>query len=209
MYVPHHFLETDHAYINAFVRRHGFGLLVTWDGKRPLATQLLFNLVESESGRILFAHLARSNPQWKSFDQTPEALAVFEGPHAYVSAGWYSIDSAPTWNYVTVQMYGKPQVVESRSELYELLRDLVDVQEQGTPEKERYRLESMPKDLRDNMMSSIVGFTIKVTRAECARKLSQNRNAKDHENIVRKLKERGDPSSVEISREMESMRGGR
>jgi transcriptional regulator len=81
---------------------------------------------------------------------------------------------------------------------------LVDHQEKGTPEKEKYDLASMPKDLLETMMNSIVGFTIKVTKTECAAKLSQNRNTRDYENIILKLKERGDPNSIAIAREMES-----
>ena len=178
MYVPRHFAELDRSFINNFVRKHNFGLLATWDGQRPVATQLLFSLAESDSGSVLFGHLARSNPQWRTFEKTPEVLAVFEGPHAYISAGWYSIHSAPTWNYITIQMYGTPRIVEDRAELYGLLKDLVNAQEEGTLEEERYRLESMPKDVLENMMNALVCFTIMVTRAECAAKLSQNRNFK-------------------------------
>jgi transcriptional regulator len=207
MYVPPHFAESDQTFIKDFVRKHSFGLLVTWDGKRPLATQLLFNPIESGSDILLFGHLSRSNPQWKTFEQTPEALAVLEGPHAYISAGWYSIHSAPTWNYVTVQMYGIPQVVENNDEVYRLLRDLVDFQEQSTPEGERYRIESMPKDLLDNMVKAVVGFTIKVTKVECVAKLSQNRNARDYENIITKLKAQGDSNARAIAELMESRRG--
>jgi transcriptional regulator len=172
-----------------------------------LATQLLFNPIESESDILLFGHLSRSNPQWKTFEQTPEALAVLEGPHAYISAEWYSIHSAPTWNYVTVQMYGTPRVVDNNDEVYRLLRDLVDFQEQSTPEQARYRIESMPKDLLDNMVKAVVGFTIKVTKVECAVKLSQNRNARDYENIITKLKAQGDSNSRAIAELMESRRG--
>jgi transcriptional regulator len=206
VYVPSDFTESDQAFIRDFVRGHSFGLLVTWEGKRPLATQLLFNPVESGSDILLFGHLSRSNPQWKTFEQTPEALVVFEGPHAYISAGWYSIPSAPTWNYVTVQMYGTPQVVENNDEVYRLLRDLVDFQEQSTPERERYRIESMPKDLVDNMVKAVVGFTIRVTKVECATKLSQNRSPTDYENIITKLKARGDCNSKAIAELMESRR---
>lgn len=203
VYVPRHFAESDQSFIKDFVRRHGFGLLVTWDGKRPLATQLLFHLMESGSDMLLFGHLSRANPQWKTFEQTPEALAVFEGPHAYVSAAWYSIPSAPTWNYVTVQMYGTARAIENHDQLYELLKHLVELQEQGTPEGERYGIDAMPKDVLRNMTDSVVGFTFKVTTVECAAKLSQNRNAKDYRNIISKLRERGDPNSTAIAEQME------
>ena len=203
MYVPRHFAESDQSFIKDFVRKHGFGLLVTWDGTRPLATQLLFHLTESGSDVLLSGHLSRANPQWKTFGQAREALAIFEGPHAYISAGWYSVPSAPTWNYVTVQMYGNPHAIENHDELYELLSGLVEFQEQGAPEEERYRIEAVPKDVLRSMMDSVVGFTMKVTRSECAAKLSQNRNAKDYRNIISKLKERGDPGSTAIAEQME------
>ena len=132
---------------------------------------------------------------------------VLEGPHAYISAGWYSIQSAPTWNYVTVQMYGIPQMVKNNDEVYRLLKDLVNFQEQNIPERERYRIESMPKDLLDNMVKAVVGFTIKVTKVECAAKLSQNRNARDYDNIITKLRAQGDFNSRAIAQLMESRRG--
>ncbi len=206
MYVPRHFVEADRSFIRDFVRKHNFGLLVTWDGSRPVATQLLFSLRELGSDTLLFGHMARSNPQWRTFEQTPEALVVFEGPHAYVSAAWYSVASAPTWNYVTVQMYGTARLVEDKDELHQLLKHLVDTQEEGTPEGQRYRLESMPKDSLENMMNALVGFTLTVVKTECAVKLSQNRNAKDYETIISKLTERGDPSSCKIAELMKARR---
>ncbi len=132
-----------------------------------------------------------------------EVLAIFQGPHAYVSAAWYSIQSAPTWNYVTAHVYGTPVIVSDRAELYQLLKDLVDSQEKGGPENERYRLETMPKDLLETMMNAIVGFRIAVTRIESAAKLSQNRNERDQARIISKLTERGDPDSLAVARAME------
>ena len=203
MYIPRHFVEPDQSYIKDFVRKHSFGLLVTWDGQRPLATQLVFNLIESDSNLVLFGHLARSNPQWKTFDKNAEVLSVFEGPHTYVSAAWYSVQSAPTWNYITVQAYGIAQIVEDKTELFGLLRDLVDKQEESTPAAERYHIEAMPKRMAEDMMSSLVGFRINVTRIECAAKLSQNRNQGDYSNIIGKLRTRNDSDSIAIAEEMD------
>ena len=207
MYVPGHFVEKDPDRIRELIRRHAFATLVTWDGQRPVATHLLMRLQETPSagaqGLTLVGHMARANPQWKSFDSAAEVLAIFQGPHAYVSASWYSIQSAPTWNYVTAHVYGTPLIVSDRAELYQLLKDLVDSQEEASPENGHYRLESMPDDLLQNMMSAIVGFKINVTRIECAAKLSQNRSERDHARIISKLKERGDPDSLSVARAME------
>ena len=207
MYVPRHFVEADERYITDFVRKHAFGTLVSWDSHRPVASQLLFNLIgQAGSEKLLFGHLARSNPQWKSFSDVREVLAIFQGPHAYVSAAWYSVQSAPTWNYVTVQVYGHLQVIEDKEELHRQLKLLVDSQEEGSPESERYHLESMPADLQEDMMKAIVGFHIRISRIDCAAKLSQNRSDGDQEHIISKLTERGDASSLAVAKEMQTRR---
>jgi len=207
MFVPRHFVEEDAGRIRELIRRHAFGTLVTWDRQRPVATHLPMLLREAPStgpqALTLVGHIARANPQWKSFDPATEVLAIFQGPHAYVSASWYSIHSAPTWNYITAHVYGTPVIVSDRAELYQLLKELVDSREEASPENARYRLESMPNDLLETMMNAIVGFKIRVTRIECAAKLSQNRSRPDQARIIAKLKERGDPDSLSVARAME------
>ena len=89
---------------------------------------------------------------------------------------------------------------------FELLRDLVDEQEESTPEAERYHLEAMPKGMAEDMMNSLIGFKIKVARIECAAKLSQNRNQKDYENIIEKLRTRNDADSIGVAEEMTTRR---
>jgi transcriptional regulator len=150
--------------------------------------------------------MAKANPQWRTFDATREVLAIFHGPHSYVSAGWYSIKSAPTWNYINIHVYGVPRIIENHAELYGLLKRLVDWQERRNSEATRYKIEGLPKDVLENMMASTVGFEIEVTKIEAAAKLSQNRNPKDIENIITKLKERGETGGIEVAKEMEIRR---
>jgi len=203
MYIPSGFGETRQEYIEDFIRKHSFATLISSDNGRPMATHLLLDLTEGPSSRLLLGgHIARVNPQWRTFHEDKEILAVFSGPHAYVSASWYSVNSAPTWNYVNVHVYGLPRVIEDSLELYGLLKRLVDRQEQHSPAATRYRLESLPKGVLESMMQGVVGFEITVTKIEAAAKLSQNRNPDDYRNIIEKLRERGDPQSSEIAEEM-------
>jgi transcriptional regulator len=203
MYIPRAFNEADPAYIRNFIRQNGFAALISSGNSRLEASHLLLNLKEAGSSSMLLnGHMARANQQWRTFQPTQEVLAIFSGPHTYVSAGWYSIKSAPTWNYVSVHVYGTPRIIEDRAELYDLLKCLVDWQEQHNPEGDRYRIEGLPKDILENMMNIIVGFEITVTRIEAAAKLSQNRNSKDYQNIIQKLNERGDCKSAEVAKEM-------
>ncbi len=163
MYVPPAFLETDQAFIMAFLAEHGFATVVSTDRGRPVATHLLLETRKLDDTRlILSGHMSRENPQWKTFDPASEILAIFQGPHSYVSASWYSVQSAPTWNYLSVHAYGAPRIVEERSELYALLKRLVDSQEGGRAVSGRYTIESLPEKLLQGMMNGIVGFEITV-----------------------------------------------
>jgi transcriptional regulator len=75
--------------------------------------------------RCLVGHVACANHQWRAFDGTAEALAVFHGPHAYVSPTWYATSPAvPTWNYAVVHAYGKPAASDEREFTRAALVDL-------------------------------------------------------------------------------------
>src|SRR5262249_51101713 len=99
MYNPPSFKVTDNDKIYAYMRSYSFAMLVT-NGKGGLVATHLPILLDADGPRLL-GHMARANPQWK--DVQGEALVIFPGPHAYVSASWYEAPgTVPTWNYVAV-----------------------------------------------------------------------------------------------------------
>src|SRR5438477_3101686 len=118
MYVPPHFAESDPAALHAFVERHSFGLLVSQVGGVPFATHLPL-LLDRAAGPhgTLVGHVARANPHWRHLaGQT--TLAVFAGPHAYISPSWYQAENmVPTWNYTAVHATGPVEVVEDKAAL--------------------------------------------------------------------------------------------
>jgi transcriptional regulator len=208
MYIPRPFRESDPVFIRDFLQRHGFATLVSCENEKPTATHLLLETREREASQlVLSGHMSRENPQWRSFDPEKEVLAIFQGPHSYVSAGWYTVPSAPTWNYISVHVYGRPRLIEEPGELSAMLKRLVDGQEEKYGEGSRYRMESLPDDILQGMMNGIVGFQITVTRVEAAVKLSQNRSAHDYQTIIDKLKHEKLPGSFEIAQEMERRKG--
>ena len=91
MYVPNEFREDDVGALQALMRAYSFAVLVTADDGGPCATHLPF-LLDGERGPYgtLVGHVARRNPQWRTFASGREALVVFQGPHAYVSPRWYA-----------------------------------------------------------------------------------------------------------------------
>ena len=79
----------------------------------------------NKENSYLYGHFARPNPQWKDIENQ-KVLAVFQGPHCYISPSWYETNRAvPTWNYVTVHVYGEVELLEDEQELMDSLHDLV------------------------------------------------------------------------------------
>ncbi len=203
MYIPKLYREEDHDAIMAFLRQNDFAALVTFDGQKPIATHLPVEFSENQQAMTVYGHMARTNPQWKTFGEQ-EALLIFQGPHTYISPRWYSHVNVPTWNYMIVHVYGRLHIIEG-DELYALLSRLVKKHEANT----EYRLESLPQDFVAKEIKGVVGFAMDIARIEGAYKLSQNRNEWDYENVIRELEKRGDEYSREVATAMRETRDRR
>jgi transcriptional regulator len=185
MYIPEHFKETNPARISALIAGHPFGMLVTAPEGVPFVSHLpfLFERSAGSQGKLL-GHMARANPQWQHFSTGSEVLAVFQGPHAYVSPSWYSSPGVPTWNYAVVHLRGKPRLIAGEAELEALLEKLTRVHESPMPSPWEPKLTG---ERRAKLLDMIVGFEIEVTHIQGKFKLSQNRPLEDQQNVVKAL----------------------
>jgi transcriptional regulator len=214
MYVPKRYQEPDLAIVEALIRANDFGTLVSHDGQRPLASHLLMALHRRDGGSlVLNGHMARANPQWRTLDPTADVLAIFSGPHTYISPRWYNHVNVPTWNYMAAHVYGKPHVITDDDELRGVLRSLVNRHEADSGATPAYRLETLPEDFLVQQMKAIVGFQIDVTTIEASFKLSQNRDEQSYDNVVKELYRREDENSHAVADAMQERReklfGGR
>lgn len=198
MYVPKAFAEDDAAVRHDLIEANNFGLLVSTVDGAPLATHLPFLLDRERGARgTLVAHMARANPHWQGFAAGGEALAVFTGPHAYISPAWYAGEpNVPTWNYAAVHAYGVPRLVEDPAAVAAMMERLVDVHEAGSGQP--WRLASQPDDYRQAMIRGIVAFEIPVARLEGKSKLSQNKTAADRAGVVAALRDASDPQALAL-----------
>ena len=206
MYIPQAFAEADQGKLHGFIEAHSFGLLVSAHEGGPFASHLPF-LLERDAGPhgTLVGHMARANPQWRHADGRP-VLAVFSGPHAYVSPAWYEAeDVVPTWNYVTVHATGVFRAVHDRDALLGIVRDTVAVHEGGRP---RPWTLDVSGEFLDRMLKGIVGFRIEVGRLEGKWKLNQNHPEERRRKVVRALEQAGDQQAREIARLMAEMLEG-
>ena len=202
VYLPPLFTETRAEVLVAHIERHDFGLLVSHGSEGLIASQIPF-LVEHRDGHLyLQGHLARANPQIADLDSGSEALAIFQGPHAYISPNWYQSGPAvPTWNYATVHAYGAARTITDREWLCGILRRLTERHEAREPVPP-WQMQDLPEAYLASMLKGIVGVEIAVSRLDGKFKLSQNRPAADRPRIVAALERRADADSQGVARLM-------
>ena len=201
VYLPPHFTEARPSVLVEHIERYDFGLLVSHGAAGLVASHIPF-LIERDRDKLhLHGHLARPNPQVGDLAQGGEVLAIFSGPHAYISPNWYATGpSVPTWNYVDVHAYGTVSVIEDVDWLRGLVRRLSERHEAHNPVP--WRMQDLPEAYLEGMLKGIVGLDVAVTRLEGKHKLSQNRPAADRPLVIAALKRRNDADSLAVARLM-------
>lgn len=199
LYVPPHFRVDDREALFAFVEKYAFGTLVSSGSAGLHVSHIPFLPERGEDGKVrLLGHVARGNEQWTALEDARHLVAIFQGPHAYVSPTWYAAHpSVPTWNYAVVHAHGKARLMDE-AELHDLLMRLSATYEAG--DAKPWRMSELPADYVSTMLKAIVGFEIEVERLEGKFKLSQNRPA-EIARVISALESRGEPHLAALMRE--------
>lgn len=199
MYTPAAFRQDDPDWIHGFVDRNDFGLLVSADPF--MASHLPFHLLrpEGDAPARLLCHMARANPQWRAFERGgAEALAIFRGPHAYVSSAWYGAQpSVPTWNYDAVEARGHATLIEDPAEIARQMRALAARYEPDPG----FDMDAQPAQYMERRFRELVGVSIVVQSWTGKRKQSQNRSAGDRAAVAAALEARGEHAAARALRE--------
>jgi transcriptional regulator len=200
MYNLPYYKEKDAAVVLEFMKQHPFAVLMGVDEEqKPVATQVPFLFVEKEGQLYLRGHIMKGNDHHKAFIHNKQVMALFTGPHTYVSSSWYTNpQQGSTWNYMTVQAKGELSFLREE-DLLGVLNELTDLFEAGnSPALYKY----IPDEYITRMVKAIVAFEIKVTSLEHVFKLSQNRDQQSFETILEKLNG-GTADAKAIAAEME------
>ena len=207
VYLPPVFTEARPEVLVEHIERYDFGLLVSHGAAGLVASHIPF-VIERDGDRLhLHGHLARPNPQVADLARGGEVLAIFHGPHAYISPSWYaSGPSVPTWNYTDVHAYGIGRLVEDAEWLRRLLQRLSERHEARNPVP--WQMQQLPESYLKGMLRGIIGFDIAVTRLEGKYKLSQNRPASDRPRVVAALERQSDANSLAIAELMREREEG-
>ncbi|MCO5934998.1 FMN-binding negative transcriptional regulator [Mucilaginibacter sp. RB4R14] len=195
MYTPKHFQISDHLEAINFMQKYSFATMVTMMNGVPEATHLTFIVEQRGDKLVLISHFAKANPQAESvFNET--LLVIFTEPHAYISPTNYEKEqNVPTWNYLSVHVYGKATLIDNNTQVAALLEKMIGFYEADY----RKQWDTLPDDYKSKMMNGITAFEIIVTDLQGKKKLSQNRTELERENIIASLSRSIDPTEREIA----------
>ena len=200
MYVPAQFREDRVEVLHETIRKIALGTLVTLgeNGLEATHAPMLIDPAPSPFG-TLTGHVARANPQWRGVGPEAKALAIFIGPEAYISPGWYPTKQqsgkvVPTWNYVAVHASGTLRFFDDAERLRRIVTRLTETHE--SPRPEPWQVSDAPPDYIDAMLKAIIGFELVIETLEGKWKMSQNRPAEDQEGVVAGLTREGRSTDV-------------
>jgi transcriptional regulator len=175
------------------VRDHPFGLFVSADLR---VTRMPCLLDDDAPGLAILSHVARADPMAERLDGP--LLAVFSGPHGYISASWYESDTIPTWNHVTLQLRGVPECFDDS---LPLVRRTVDHFEAAMPDP--WSLDRMGQTARE-MADEVIAFRIEAAGWHLEAKLSQDKPADERARVLDGLATAGPYANPALIKAMRS-----
>jgi transcriptional regulator len=199
MYNFSYFKDNDKTRLLKFIDDYPFAFLTgSFQSGKQVATQIPV-LKEVRDGELyLQGHIMRKTDHHKAFMENPQALLVFTGPHAYVSASWYSNPQiGSTWNYMSIHVAGEIKFMPDDG-LVSFMKKLTLHFEKGNTSSPTY-FNNLPDEFLNKMLPAIVGFEIKASSIENVFKLSQNRDEKSYMNIIAQLERQGGDGALVAS----------
>jgi len=196
--------EKNEKYIRQLMQKYSFAMVITVNkenGNLPFISHIPLiwrssssftsssssssssSLSSSSRHGSLFGHVAKKNPQWRHFQSNSQVVAVFNGPHSYVSPCFYTgdTDEVPTWNYQTVHATGHARLLDKK-ETEEMIKSLIRNYESERKMPWHGDEEEIFSKVR-YMLDGIVAFEIKLTNLEGKAKIGQNRSMNDFRSL--------------------------
>jgi transcriptional regulator len=203
LYLPAHFNETRSEVMHALMRAHPLCTLVTQCESGLVANHVpVQTLAEPGPHGCIRGHIARANPLWRDYRAETQALAIFQGPQAYISPSFYPSkvetgEVVPTWNYAVVHASGTLRFIQDAGWLRDFVAGLTATHEapRGVP----WKIDDAPAPYIAKMLSLIVGFEFSIVTLTGKWKVSQNRSQADQQGVIRNLRNADDADSHDMA----------
>ena len=208
MYTKPEFAPLSQDEVFALIEAAAFATVVTSGPSGLAVSHLPFVLHRGRGGNgTLVSHLAAANDHAALLAEGRETVAVFQGPHGYISSSWYPRnpvrDSAPTWNFAVVHCHGRPVPLDRQATARHLL-ELVDVLEKDRPD--RWRMRELGPGGMERRLPHVVGFEMPIARLEAKFKMGQDERLYDTAAAIEAL-EPADPALAGMMKKHNAHRG--
>ena len=199
------FVLTDPEEIARVIRENPWATIVSNTSDGLVASHYPVLIDDSREQLSLVTHVGRPDEQLHELGQH-EVLVVIQGPHGYISPGWYDPKPAvPTWNFIVVHLSGVPEILSDEENLG-VLASLVDHFEDRMPEPRRMNGTPENTEYAARISSGTVGVRLTPTRIVAKSKMSQNRQPETVDRIITELEGGGPYSSEALASEMRRVR---
>ncbi|GAA3219199.1 FMN-binding negative transcriptional regulator [Actinocorallia longicatena] len=155
---------------------------------------------ESLVGATMLGHMNRRNEHWEALRATRSVLAVFQGPHFYISPVAYEQrPAAPTWNFITVHLRGRIETIPGGEPTLEVVTATVQALE---------KVAGTAWDMTDSLdyfrriQPGVGAFRMHVESVEAMFKLSQEHSPEVRRSIREHLVARGGGPSRDLAEAM-------
>ncbi len=197
------YVLTDPDEVKRLIRENPWATIVSHTANGLVASHYPVLLDESAEQIVLLSHVGRPDDELHELGRH-EVLVIVQGPHAYVSPGWYaSGDIVPTWNHVTAHLYGVPEILDAE-ENFRVLSHLVDHFEGEMPHPVSL---SEDEEGARRIARGTVGIRIPVARFDARLKLSQNKAPEVVDRIIDELQAGETYAQPGLAREMRRVHG--
>jgi transcriptional regulator len=208
MYAPKQFQESREDVLLGAIGAIQLAVLMTPAEGEIHVTHLPMIASRAPDGALLLqGHVARGNGHRLAATGQP-TVAVFQGPHAYISPSWYPSKNehgkvVPTWNYIAVHAHGTLDAVTDRDWLLRHVAALTDRNEAGRAVP--WSVGDAPEDYIDGMLNGIIGLSLTVSRLEGAWKMAQHRSPADRRGLIEGLAHSDDTAAHAVASVMEAL----
>ncbi len=212
MYAPKQFREERREVLLSAIESIRLAALVVTSGRSLEAAHLPMIACENGDALLIEGHVARANPLWRAVEDGAAAIAIFQGPQAYVRPGWLATKretgkTVPTWNYVAVHAHGRIAINDDPAWLLRHVGDLTGLTEGGQPEP--WAVSDAPDGYIDKLVGGIVGLTLKIDRLEGTWKMLQHHSKANRVGVIEGLASTREPGAIAVATVMRELEQGR
>ncbi|HND95979.1 MAG TPA: FMN-binding negative transcriptional regulator [Chitinophagaceae bacterium] len=197
MYSFPYYKVTDKEEVIAFMKAHPFITLLGTDKSGRIEATQVPVLVDVVGDKIYISgHIMRKTTHENALIENPDALIIFTGSHAYVSATYYTTNphQGSTWNYIAIHARGKIRWMDEQGLISFMSKLTLHFEKNNSASSTVY--DNLPEEYVSKLIKGIAGFEMEVAELDNVFKLSQNRDEVSYDNIVKELKQQAGDAKV-------------